>query len=70
MYERSFYYEIGKDMHNEEKNPLNLQRVELETIGLALKQTGNNISKAGEILGINRRTLQRKLQRYFVRKEM
>ena len=40
---------------------LNLQYVEQQVILLALKQTGGNRSAAAELLGINRRTLQRKM---------
>ncbi|MBQ8516921.1 MAG: sigma-54-dependent Fis family transcriptional regulator [Akkermansia sp.] len=40
---------------------LNLQYVERQVILLALKRTGGNRSAAAEILGINRRTLQRKM---------
>lgn len=39
----------------------NLQYVERQVILQALKQTGGNRSKAAELLGINRRTLQRKM---------
>lgn len=40
---------------------LNLQYVERRVIQLALERTGGNRSAAAEILGINRRTLQRKM---------
>lgn len=40
---------------------LNLQYVERRIILLALERTGGNRSAAAEILGINRRTLQRKM---------
>lgn len=40
---------------------LNLQYVERRVILLALERTGGNRSAAAEILGINRRTLQRKM---------
>ncbi len=40
---------------------LNLQYLEQQAILLALQRTGGNRSAAAELLGINRRTLQRKL---------
>ena len=40
---------------------LNLQYVERQVIRLALERTGGNRSAAAELLGINRRTLQRKM---------
>ena len=40
---------------------LNLQYLERRAIRLALQRTGGNRSTAAELLGINRRTLQRKL---------
>lgn len=41
-----------------------LEDVEKEHISQILDETGNNISKTAEILGIDRRTLQRKMDRY------
>ncbi|MEE1266412.1 MAG: sigma 54-interacting transcriptional regulator, partial [Akkermansia sp.] len=40
---------------------LNLQYIEQQVILMALQRTGGNRSAAAELLGINRRTLQRKL---------
>jgi len=44
---------------------LNLKEVERETISAALQQSGGVIAHAAELLGIDRRTLQRKLKRFF-----
>lgn len=44
---------------------LNLKEVERETITAALHQSGGVIAHAAELLGIDRRTLQRKLKRFF-----
>ena len=41
---------------------LNLARVEEKMIRLALERTGNNRTEAAQILGISRRTMQRKLK--------
>lgn len=45
-------------------NPLLLENVEERLINSALIETGNNISKTAEILGISRATLYRKLEKY------
>lgn len=62
-------YEIGKniDMNKAEK-PFDLQRIELVTIKKAMEHTNGCITEAAYHLGLNRRTLQRKLHRYFVKK--
>lgn len=45
-----------------EIDTLNLHRWERRLIGLALKQTGNNIPEAARLLGMGRATLYRKLE--------
>ncbi len=47
------------------QQPLNLEEMERETIKAALKQCDGQIAKAASVLGIDRRTLQRKLKRIF-----
>ncbi|MBR5889692.1 MAG: sigma-54-dependent Fis family transcriptional regulator [Akkermansia sp.] len=49
------------DFELENAPSLNLQYIEQQVILLALRRTGGNRSAAAELLGINRRTLQRKL---------
>ncbi|MBQ5666246.1 MAG: hypothetical protein IIV41_10360 [Akkermansia sp.] len=49
------------DFELETAPSLNLQYIERRAIRLALQRTGGNRSAAAELLGINRRTLQRKL---------
>jgi DNA-binding NtrC family response regulator len=49
------------DFELETAPSLNLQYLERRAIQLALKRTGGNKSAAAELLGINRRTLQRKI---------
>ncbi len=44
--------------------PMSLDRVEWEHINRVLVDCGNNISEAARVLGIHRRSLQRKLSRY------
>lgn len=44
---------------------LNLKEVERATITAALQQSGGVIAHAADLLGIDRRTLQRKLKRFF-----
>lgn len=43
----------------------NLDELEREAIKAALKETGGNVARAAVILGIDRRTLQRKLKKIF-----
>ena len=42
---------------------LNLEAVEREAISAAMRQTGGIVAQAAKVLGIDRRTLQRKLRR-------
>lgn len=49
------------DFELETAPSLNLQYIERRAIRLALQRTGGNRSAAAELLGINRRTLQRKM---------
>ena len=44
--------------------PASLDRVEWEHIQRVLADTGNNITRAAKLLGIDRRSLQRKLAKY------
>ncbi|MGZ3416465.1 MAG: response regulator transcription factor [Polyangiales bacterium] len=43
--------------------PLNLEELERETIARAMRQSGGVVTEAARLLGIDRRTLQRKLRR-------
>ena len=45
-------------------NSFNLQEIELSTIKAALLQTNHNRTEAAELLGLSRRTLQRKIKQY------
>ncbi|WP_018968653.1 sigma-54-dependent transcriptional regulator [Rubritalea marina] len=45
-------------------NTFNLHEIELSTIQAALRQTQNNRTEAAELLGISRRTLQRKIKQH------
>ncbi len=47
-----------------ELEPPSLDRVEWEHIQRVLADTGNNITRAAKLLGIDRRSLQRKLAKY------
>lgn len=47
-----------------EVEPASLDRVEWEHIQRVLAETGNNITRAAKLLGIDRRSLQRKLAKY------
>lgn len=42
---------------------LNLEEIEKETISRAMRQSGGVVTEAAKLLGIDRRTLQRKLRR-------
>jgi two-component system response regulator RegA len=46
------------------RSTLNLEHVERETISAALEQSGGLVGKAAKLLGIDRRTLQRKLKKF------
>lgn len=48
----------------QEFKPASLDRLEWEHIQRVLADHGGNISKTAEVLGLHRRTLQRKLQKY------
>jgi two-component system response regulator RegA len=45
------------------RTTLNLEHVERDTISAALEQSGGVVGKAAKLLGIDRRTLQRKLKK-------
>lgn len=44
--------------------PMTLDRVEWEHINRVLMECGGNVSEAARLLGLHRRTLQRKLSKY------
>jgi two-component system response regulator RegA len=48
----------------DELRPMTLDRVEWEHINRVLVDCGGNVSEAARVLGIHRRSLQRKLARY------
>jgi two-component system response regulator RegA len=61
------YEKLARDdvsTQNDELSAPSLARVEWEHIQRVLADSGGNISKAARILGIHRRSLQRKLDRY------
>ncbi len=61
------YEKLARDdvsTQNDERTAPSLARVEWEHIQRVLADSGGNISKAARILGIHRRSLQRKLDRY------
>ena len=41
-----------------------LREIELRQIRRALSLSGGNVSRAGELLGLSRRTVYRKMERY------
>ncbi|MEY4483636.1 MAG: hypothetical protein RL693_1088, partial [Verrucomicrobiota bacterium] len=43
-------------------NDLNIEKMERQFIDAALQRTGDNRTEAAELLGLSRRTLQRKLK--------
>lgn len=47
--------------------PLTLDEMEKVHISRTLEETGNNVSRTAELLGIDRRTLQRKMAKYGLR---
>jgi transcriptional regulator of acetoin/glycerol metabolism len=49
---------------NPENTMLNIEALECVTLRRALEQTGNNVQKSVELLGISRRTLYRKMKKY------
>lgn len=55
----------GGNSHLPPARTLNLKDVERDTIEAALQQSGGVIAKAADLLGIDRRTLQRKMKRFF-----
>lgn len=50
--------------HNPTYEPPSLARAEWEHIQRVLNDCGGNVTKAAKMLGLHRRTLQRKLQKY------
>ena len=58
-------YGEGQERNNQEK-PASLQDAEKALILQTLKETGGNKSEAARRLGITRKTLQNKLQKYQV----
>jgi DNA-binding protein Fis len=49
---------------SEEKRPLTLEELEAEHLSDVLEYTGGNKCRAAALLGIDRRTLHRKLKAY------
>lgn len=58
-----FFPNKGEGVHEPLETP-SLQRVEWEHLQRVLRDCDNNISRAARVLGIDRRSLQRKLQKY------
>lgn len=54
----------GREASAESLQPMSLDRVEWEHINRVLADCGYNISEAARVLGIHRRSLQRKLAKY------
>lgn len=54
---------VASEPHATDRAP-SLERVEWEHINRVLQDCGGNISKAARVLGMHRRSLQRKLARY------
>jgi DNA-binding NtrC family response regulator len=48
----------------EEESTSTLKEIEEERLRKVLKETGRNITKSAEILGISRRTLYNKIEKY------
>ncbi|MEM9189755.1 MAG: helix-turn-helix domain-containing protein, partial [Myxococcota bacterium] len=62
---RAFHRSGPEDQLDERPSEVpSLARVEWEHIHRVLADTGGNISKAARLLGIHRRSLQRKLAKY------
>jgi two-component system response regulator RegA len=59
----AFQYE-GDTAHALDPQPMSLDRVEWEHINRVLVDCQGNVSEAARVLGIHRRSLQRKLARY------
>ncbi|MBP84787.1 MAG: transcriptional regulator [Verrucomicrobiales bacterium] len=53
---------VSSPINQIDDEDLNLSNVERKMIGLALKRTGKNRTEAAQLLGISRRTMQRKLK--------
>jgi len=45
-----------------------LNEIEKPLLEVVMQQTGNNITKAAEVLGLNRGTLRKKIQKYGISK--
>lgn len=56
--------DVSVDRQAEHLQPMSLARVEWEHIQQVLSECGHNISEASRRLGMHRRSLQRKLQKY------
>jgi two-component system response regulator RegA len=54
----------GSKAHTLDLQPMSLDRVEWEHINRVLVECDGNVSEAARVLGIHRRSLQRKLARY------
>lgn len=58
------YFNTLEDEQAHDVYEMVLQQVEKPLIEFALKQTDNNQTHAANILGINRNTLKKKMQKY------
>ena len=54
----------GQPQETAPPQPMSLDRVEWEHINRVLVECGGNVSEAARLLGLHRRTLQRKLSKY------
>ena len=62
------YFEDLKGQPPSELYELAICQVERPLFEIVLRETGGNISKAAKVLGINRATLRKKLDKYGVKK--
>ena len=60
------YFNTLEEQHASDVYEMVLQQVEKPMIEFVLEQTQNNQSQAANILGMNRNTLKKKIQKYKV----
>ena len=60
----AFERSLGDGAASAPLEPMTLDRVEWEHINRVLVECGGNVSEAARLLGLHRRTLQRKLSKY------
>jgi two-component system, response regulator RegA len=60
----AFERSLGAGAASAPLEPMSLDRVEWEHINRVLVECGGNVSEAARLLGLHRRTLQRKLSKY------